>query len=496
MEIILIQKPNAPFKTGHFLIIRIAPILLILAILVYQVKAQFYSNPEYLTTYFLDAGVDTSFSPSLINVGKIILTSDFYYNQAFLEKSGNSTLRDIGEWHLEFKVKNGLYLFKHPFLLNSSYSSNKKYLILHNDRDIFKYKQQYQRLKLSVYTSFDMLYLTTAINIRQENLDTKINPDLNMEVQLIDAFRIGYRYKTMNNVWQFKAKNTDNIIDFDQKEFSQTNQFSFYLKPDKKLQFKWIYSFSKLNPGVEAGKNEKVINAKGSSHSHFLCGAIKNLLNLDIIRFSFKKNDLSSNGHLYSNKEIFGNVTTKSASNMSMDLYLLNIYSSSSFEGDISFGNANFEYNGYMDTWPYSDFWTDLLGIRYWAESQLDYHFFLSSVSYKNYFSANSFYKLKIAYEQLRPHGELKTWQPDFLVFGIKNLQTNRIEINAQHGVYFEGEFCFNILKNLSLAYLFSQYIPVYSAKRGEKNIQSLSESHKNFKYGGGQHAVTLQLEL
>ena len=54
----------------------------------------------------------------------------------------------------------------------------------------------------------------------------------------------------------------------------------------------------------------------------------------------------------------------------------------------------------------------------------------------------------------------------------------------------------YTFFTNISVGYHFSQYIPVYSEKHATTAEQKDKTSSKNFKYGGGQHSIKLQIEL
>ena len=139
------------------------------------------------------------------------------------------------------------------------------------------------------------------------------------------------------------------------------------------------------------------------------------------------------------------------------------------------------------------------MGVRYNFRTHLSYDLVRIGAGYR-YVTSGWQFNCNTIFERIVPGGEARTWRPEFLVFGVQNLNVNRLSTDSRDGIYIGLYFSKSFGKLFQLAYEIQQYVPLddtNSAGSPDKpDIKSSHDIEKKSIYGGGKHKIYIILTL
>lgn len=443
------------------------------------------------------------YTPAVIDSGahRIILT-DIQYNQIYLQKINGRTLNDIYNWKQENIFYSPLSLYNHIFLFSLRLEKNVKSFYSENEEYTIKYKQNHALYNFSFQTNFynNNYTLLAGFGAREYHGKLIPVPVIGLSFRFLSLLSLTYNLKFDQINWDFIVYYSNNTVKIKQVEKKAEHSALLGLNMlNNKLKFEMTYRLNNYNNKNLPEKDINIIAAQGILQSYGINASLKNSLWFKEINFKMFYLDYSANGRFYHDRTVFGKITKIKTRFRLLEAFFIKNYANHDIGPGLAWGNGLLEAKGYIDTWPFTDTWIDLLGLRRMGNAQYNYNYLNGILSYKRNYKNPSSWRIQLSYEKLFPDGRMNHWQPQFLVFGIKNLKTNKINIKEQNGLYFKLIINQHLSKRVRLIYNFNQYIPLYTKKK-EKNISTGDSNTKTYKkrfvYGGGQQYLQLQFNF
>jgi hypothetical protein len=165
------------------------------------------------------------------------------------------------------------------------------------------------------------------------------------------------------------------------------------------------------------------------------------------------------------------------------------------FSSEVEFIKISVEGRGHIETWPFTPTLIDLLGQRLYFRLNGEAKVFRLGFEYHGSLFSFLSSKSDLDYLSIQPSGEAITWNPVFLVFGIRNLKEYLLSYERINSLFLKITFS-RKFKNLSFGYYFSQFIPIYIKKReinkGTSNEDTPTDLLKKSTGGGRAHMISL----
>ena len=105
-------------------------------------------------------------------------------------------------------------------------------------------------------------------------------------------------------------------------------------------------------------------------------------------------------------------------------------------------------------------------------------------------------YHSGVALKELIRMGGARSWEPEMLVFGIKNLNIYTLPSKSWDGLYLGLHLRKSVGSLFQLAYEFHQYVPLEFKKSETAGSQTEAHQVQRSVYGGGKHRVYLVINL
>ncbi|QOJ28086.1 MAG: hypothetical protein HRU80_04030 [Ignavibacteriales bacterium] len=139
--------------------------------------------------------------------------------------------------------------------------------------------------------------------------------------------------------------------------------------------------------------------------------------------------------------------------------YLLN--------AELSHYSARGRASGNIQTWPFSGFLISVFGNRVNAILQGGAE--LLTIRMSSEITTDDLrFVPKLSYYDIRPSLTTETWQPAFLIFGVKDYRKNVLRISRAGALLLSSDFYWNT-GSWKLSAGFGQFIPVYITKRPQE---------------------------
>ncbi len=294
--------------------------------------------------------------------------------------------------------------------------------------------------------------------------------------------------------WKFDFIYEDSPLEFEWMEEERIHEIRFRIMFTEELGIDALILENSVNRPYDLNKMETIYIPVGDHEtgeykaSYSLSGRVG-------LGFTYSVRNLDYSGRFYEQKISFGKITQFSQFYESFSPEITVRKDRSEFLANFSWGKGLLKGRGHIETWPFSDTWTDLLGLRYYSNSQAGYRFKRVGLGYHyaiSGFDAGG----RVVFEHLATQGDLRTWEPEFLVFGQKNLKKYLLDISEQDGFYLRLNLSKSIQK-FRISYGFSQYIPLRSEYRpGEDTETTGGSSADRSVYGGGRHNLQLTIDF
>lgn len=344
--------------------------------------------------------------------------------------------------------------------------------------------------------------LKIGIGTKTLEISGKTLWDYSFEVAFspFDRMKFGLAHRNLNLNYFLELSYEDSFMDLPANLISEENDWYFNFDILSDIQFSLDYQERKLKDNQKLCHQTDFFLEPGGDIFSF-----SSRLNLKLfpdfeLHFGQKKYYLKSTGDFFYLNQKFGKITSiKIIKEGTFGGVSFDIKKKHFFSSEVEFIRISAEGKGHIETWPFTPTLEDLLGKRLYfrlnGEAEvwrlgLEYHFleflFLSL-------------KSSIDYLNIRPSGKAATWNPVFLVFGIKNLKEYFLEYQRIDALYLR--FGFNRrFKNLSLDYNFFQFIPIHRKTRKiakEKSTENPSVNLiKKSTRGGRTHMFSLSYHL
>lgn len=426
-----------------------------------------------------------------------ILTG-FYYNQVYLERANGKTLNNIYNWRQDNQVRNKIMISGQPVIFNSSADQTYKNITVASKDQIITFKRHNLIVKTVPQTSLfnDRLTLSVGLGGIKRSPGWEMIYDLGLKYKFSPWLELGYSYKNDPLHWQLKVEDSNIPAEID---FFENNRRHSWLMRFKYLRWqnRIYFQYTRTNQNNRTKKNSNMIAPRGNQYNFGFKTSINHLFNLDETGIVYQDFYTQRSGNFYSNRLTFGKFTNLETQQRLIEINTQKTFQTNQFGFALSGGTVSFAARGYMDTWPFTESWIDLLGLRSYLNSAYNYDFYVARFDVRHSYRTKSFLQAQLKYEQLYPVGELRTWQPQFLVFGIKNLEINNLDIKRQDGIYLQLMIKHLFNDWFTIRYNLSQYIPVYTQKRKQTDISGTGRKLKDhLVYGGGRHLIQLEISL
>jgi hypothetical protein len=213
------------------------------------------------------------------------------------------------------------------------------------------------------------------------------------------------------------------------------------------------------------------------------------------LNLSYYNRNHNLTGYFYDSFQIFGKLTEQKDHS---EFYKSEFtYRMGSHRLGLTFGRVAgmISSNGHVESWPFTPTLIDLMGLRYNFKSNLTYKLFRIGASY-HYGNADWQLSFKSSFESINPGGEAKTWEPEMLVFGIKNLNVYTMPLKKWDGLYLGFRLSKSFGSLFQLAYEFQQYVPLKFSKSEQSDSNPNDQRIQKSVYGGGKHRVSVMIIL
>jgi predicted metal-binding transcription factor (methanogenesis marker protein 9) len=288
-----------------------------------------------------------------------------------------------------------------------------------------------------------------------------------------DRMKFGLAHRNLNINYFLELQYEGNLMDLPVNWASEENEWYFDLGLLSGMQFSLSCQNTSLKENRRLFRQSDFFLSPGGDVFTFCSRLNLRLSPVFQIHFGRKKNHLESRGDFYYLNQKFAKTTSVEMTRegtfggVSFDVKQRHFFST-----QVEVIEISGEGKGHIETWPFTSTLEDLLGQRFYfrlnGEAQilrlgLEYHsprFRLLSLNTRG----------SIDYLSVRPSGKAATWNPIFLVFGIKNLKTYSLKYQRIDGVILRLGFS-RTFKHLSFCCNLLQFVPVHTKtkKTGEE---------------------------
>jgi hypothetical protein len=201
-------------------------------------------------------------------------------------------------------------------------------------------------------------------------------------------------------------------------------------------------------------------------------------------------------GYFYNSHQVFGKLTEQKDHSEYYQSEILYRAQSHRVGFTLGWSKGMVSTNGHVESWPFTPTMIDLLGLRYNFRSNLTYNLFRIGTGYQ-YYGSDWQLSFKGSFERISPVGGARTWEPEMLVFGVKNLNVYSLPTKRWDGLYLGLYLRKSFGTVLELAYEFQQYVPLEfkSSNQSDKSSEN-NETIQKSVYGGGKHKVYFIVNL
>lgn len=421
------------------------------------------------------------------------LFSRMIFNNLYREKKGNSLRREIyslsqiNGFRLPLEIKNRQFF-------TGVYTQTNIYRIKYDFNDAETFKFQNENNKNGFFLSTPILYNRFFFfgDIGRQKLNQSIYYPYSIGCTLQPVYFIVLIYQLKQNFTSrdFEFYYYDSPFTFRWFEQNLINKLKLQLYIQQWLKVTIDFKNNSINHNGSNEKDEKLLLLKGKDDFWTIEACSKILENISF-KFKYIRQNMDLSGRFYYQNISFGKITEFYYLDESFLAGMDFKRKSGSIFTNFSWGKGKFNFRGHVESWPFTSIWIDLIGLRYYFKSNLGYYFKRLELGYR-YNQSKFFADFILNFERLNPDGKSKSWEPQFLVFGQKNVKNYEVNLLRQDGVYLTVN-AGKTLKRITLSYQFTQYIPLWSKKKSsEKVTPSSTEKEKPQRsiYGGGRHVI------
>lgn len=415
---------------------------------------------------------------------KNVLSTAIEYKLLYSEKRVGKIIHDLYFWRQENQLDTQIDIAN--FKLNMSFltSVENKYLKYSSSKNGV--------IKINTYNFLSFAQFSFPV---RSYLDLNFGIGLRYIEESNAPVKFGFTLKPFNSIhfnyaklFDYSRMDTDFIYSGDRESLTINSKMdkdfiNLTVNLWKRLQFKATAVLTDFKTPKISDKSMLPLSGEiVNSNLHLNFDVLKNIN----VFFDYEIQQGDFSGRFYYKKQVFGSLNQVD--------YFRNFVTAGLKVRNISLsfgsGHGDAKISGYIESWPFTPVWADLLGLRSNAKTYFEYSDKLLSLKYINSFSQID-YHVALGWQQIKPDAELRTWEPLFLVFGQQNLQINDLRIKSHDGLDLSLRLSKTFFEVLKTNYTFTQYIPIYTIYQ-KKNVSGGSTGSKDEKsvYGGGHHTL------
>jgi len=311
-----------------------------------------------------------------------------------------------------------------------------------------------------------------------------------------NRLKFGLTHRKLNLNYFLDLQYEDSFIDLPVNLVIEQNDFHFSFDLLSDLKFTSDYQETKLKRNQKLSHQTNYFLDPYGDLFSFSTGLTLKLSSELQLYFGQRKNYIKSTGDLYYQDQKFGKITRlKLIEEGGFSKLSLDKKGKPFFSSEVEFIKISGEGRGHIETWPFTPTLIDLLGQRLYFRLNGEAKVFRLGFEYHGSFFSFLSSKSDLDYLSIQPSGEAATWNPVFLVFGIRNLKEYLLSYERINSLFLRITFS-RKFKNLSFGYNFSQFIPIHIKKReinkGKSNGNTPVDLLKKSTGGGRAHMISL----
>jgi len=429
-----------------------------------------------------------------INHEHNIFYSTLKYNDIYREKRNNGIKRNVGYLQQQTVLQFPVRIKNYTFELGAYFNYHNKFI----DYDVIE-NQTYKIKNQSTDYAFSIqapilysFYLFGRLGTKNINSENYYSWQAGIKYVFWNMFMISYLHSDDYFQVDYSIQFDDSDLYFVYPQHYRIDQINFEYRILKNLNIGASMYFSTLEKNSDP-KNEKTtfLPVGNEYNNKFYSNFIYKSFSFG---FSYFNRELNFQGHFYEQKQTFGKITVLKEYSEIYKPQIKYEWYSNIFTVFVSWGNGLFNLRGHVESWPFTPTWIDLLGLRYNFKSDLDYDF--KRFGFEYLFDKSAWYfKSVLCFERFYPAGETRTWEPAFLVFGVKNLKIYDLPLIRQDGLYVSFTISKQIYGDLNVSYNFSQYVPLKVKKVSSAETETAVKQSASV-YGGGKHVINLSVNF
>jgi hypothetical protein len=428
---------------------------------------------------------------------KLIVSHQMGFNDFYREKQGNLN-RNISSFQQKTVLNSQIQFSGFTARLGAHYGLSQKNLNYDiSESQSLRLHNAYREYQIFLSSAIFQDYLLVSGGIGKKILNNfEFNPwNLGATFQPTKSIYISYhRYEDFFR-WEYNINidlSTERLL---ADEYAQVDVYRIGLSliPDLKISATMLNNY--INRNRQADVSESILIPSGTHYQRTIRFHLfpERSLSLNLL-YNNRSNDLI--GYLYNSHQIFGKLTEQKDHAEFLKSEFIFKTLRHRFGLDVGLASGMMSTNGHVESWPFTSTLIDLMGLRYNFKSNLDYELFRIGTSYQ-YKGQDWYLSVKSMFERLSPNGGARTWEPEMIVFGVKNLNIYNLPEKYWDGLYLGIHFGKSFGDFFQLTYEFQQYIPIEfkSKKVSGKNLENANSIKKSV-YGGGTHKVYFLVSL
>jgi hypothetical protein len=419
------------------------------------------------------------------------------FNDFYREQHG-SLKRNISHFQQLTTIKTQIGIYNQKVLVGVRYGISQKNLNYDvTDSQSLRLHNGYREYQFFLSTAVFQDYLTIAGGLGRKILNRfDFNP-WNVGVTFQPTKSISFSYHRYEDFfrWEYNFHIDASSEQLLADEYSQLDEYRIWLSliPELILSAKMQNNY--INKDRYADVPTTILIPTGTHYQRSISINVfpENRLALNLNYYN-RNHDLI--GYFYNSHQIFGKLTEQKDHSEYYQSEI--IYRTQSHHVGVNLGWAKgmVSTNGHVESWPFTPTMVDLLGLRYNFRSNLTYDLFRIGASYQ-YRGSGWQLSFKSCFERISPRGGARSWEPDMLVFGVKNLNFYSLPTKLWDGLYLGLHLRKSFGTLFQLAYEFQQYVPIeFNNSNQSDNSSKNNETIQKSVYGGGKHKVYFIVNL
>ena len=430
----------------------------------------------------------------------ISFTSTLSFNDFYREHSRGLD-RNLSSFQNRTTLRTSLILNNQVFFVGAEFGMSQKEMNYDlTESQSFRMRNAYKEYRFFLSTSIFYDYLKVSGGLGRKILENKEFNPWNLGVTFEPGNAISLSYRRFEDLfrWEYHFVFETPEVLLIADEYSQLDEFQVKINLIPELTLSAAMQNNYINKDRTADTPGTILIPGGTHYQR----------NIKInffpqkqfsLNLSYYKRRNNISGYFFDSFQTFGKITEQKDHS---ELYESEIVYRTNFNRitfNLGWSNGMISNNGHIESWPFTPTWIDLLGVRYNFRSHLSYDLLRIGASYR-YINSEWQIDVNTSFERIRPGGEARTWKPEILVFGVRDLNVNTLAPDSRDGVYIGVQVSKSFGEIFKLAYEIHQYVPLqfHNSDRQYNNAELNSNDSLMRKsiYGGGKHKVYIILNL